>query len=359
MTTLEQQLALTNAAHRSHHFKKILKAMLVTGSSLLLLALFLSPFLFMVFTAMKSPEQMSTTNAPIWPAKQASFTYNGAELKIYIVPMPGGGTKELAMLKPGRTESIFIDPANPAAGNITWQGTWRTLKQPWQWAPNWRNFSDVWKMINFPRLFGNTLFLAIMTEIGTLISCTLVAFGFARFRFPGRGFLFTLLIATIFLPAAVTTIPTYTFFLKIGWVGTYLPLIVPAFFANAYDVFLLRQYFMTIPREMDEAAMMDGATPLRIFWSVILPQSVPVLVAVSVFHIVWAWNDFYGPMIYLSTKPEMQPISVAISRFNGIHSTNPNLIQTTALMALVVPLLIFLLCQRFFMQGIVITGVEK
>lgn len=214
-------------------------------------------------------------------------------------------------------------------------------------------------MINFPRLFGNTLFLAITTEIGTLISCTLVAFGFARFRFPGRNFLFTLLISTIFLPAAVTTIPTYTFFLKIGWVGTYLPLIVPAFFANAYDVFLLRQYFMTIPREMDEAAMMDGATPLRIFWSVILPQSIPVLIAVSVFHIVWAWNDFYGPMIYLSTKPEMQPISVAISRFNGIHSTNPNLIQTTALMALVVPLLLFLLCQRFFMQGIVITGVEK
>ncbi len=154
-------------------------------------------------------------------------------------------------------------------------------------------------MINFPRLFGNTLFYAILTEIGTLVSCTLVAFGFARFRFPGRSFLFTLLIATIFLPAAVTTIPTYTFFLKIGWVGTYLPLIVPTFFANAYDVFLLRQYFMTIPREMDEAAMMDGASPLRIFWSIILPQSLPVIVAVSVFHIVWAWNEFYGPMIYL------------------------------------------------------------
>lgn len=204
-------------------------------------------------------------------------------------------------------------------------GAWRTLKQLWQWATNWKNFSDVWQMINFPRLKGNTLFYAIMTKIGTLISCPLVAFGFARFRFPGRNFLFTLLISTIFLPAAVTPIPTYTFFLKIGWVGTYLPLIVPAFFANAYDVFLLRQYFMTIPREMDEAAMMDGATPLRIFWSVILPQ----------------------------------PISVAISRFNGIHSTNPNLIQTTALMALAVPLLLFLLCQRFFMQGIVITGVEK
>jgi multiple sugar transport system permease protein len=273
--------------------------------------------------------------------------------------MPDGSTRELAMLKPGRAQSTFIDPANPGADPITWKGTWRSLKQPWVWSPNWQNFADVWEMINFPRVMGNTLFLAIMTEIGTLTSCALVAFGFARFRFPARDFLFTLLISTLFLPTAVTTIPTYTFFMKIGWVGTYLPLIVPAFFANAYDVFLLRQFFMGIPREMDEAAMIDGATPLRIFWSIILPQAIPVLVAVSVFHIVWAWNDFYGPLIYLSSKPDMQPISVALSRFNGIHSTNPTLIQTGALMALVVPLLIFLFCQRFFMQGIVITGVEK
>ncbi len=347
------------ALRRTRKIKNTLHAILVTGGSLILLALYLSPFLFMIFTSMKSPEQMSAVNAPIWPAAPATYEYNGQELKLYIVPMPDGSTQTLAMLKPGREESIFVDPSGKIAGEITWLGAWRTLKQPWQWAPRLQNFADVWQLINFPRLFGNTLFYAIMTEIGTLLSCTLVAFGFARFRFPGRGFLFTLLISTIFLPAAVTTIPTYTFFLKIGWVGTYLPLIVPTFFANAYDVFLLRQYFLTIPREMDEAAMMDGASPLRIFWSIILPQSLPVLVAVSVFHIVWAWNDFYGPMIYLSTNPDAQPISVALSRFNGIHSTNPNLIQATALMALVVPLVVFLLAQRFFMQGIVITGVEK
>lgn len=359
MTTIPLSTPKVDSLKRSRKVSKIINTLLVTGGSMLLLALYLSPFLFMVFTSMKSPEQMSATNAPIWPAAPATFEYNGQQLKLYYVPMPDGSTQTLAMLKPGREQSIFIDPSGRIAGQITWQGAWRTLEQPWQWSARWQNFADVWKMLNFPRLFGNTLFYAILTEIGTLLSCTLVAFGFARFRFPGRSFLFTLLIATIFLPAAVTTIPTYTFFLKIGWVGTYLPLIVPTFFANAYDVFLLRQYFMTIPREMDEAAMMDGASPLRIFWSIILPQALPVIVAVSVFHIVWAWNDFYGPMIYLSTNPDIQPISVAISRFNGVHSTNPNLIQATALMALVVPLIIFLLCQRFFMQGIVITGVEK
>jgi multiple sugar transport system permease protein len=359
MTTLEAPVLHRRSIFENRFFKKGIKSLGVTGLSLILLAMFLSPFLFMVFTSLKSESQMSTSNAPIWPSKQATYTYNGQELKIYYVPMPDGTTRELAMLKPGRAQSTFIDPANPGADPIIWKGTWRSLKQPWVWSPNWQNFADVWEMINFPRVMGNTLFLAIMTEIGTLTSCALVAFGFARFRFPARDFLFTLLISTLFLPSAVTTIPTYTFFMKIGWVGTYLPLIVPAFFANAYDVFLLRQFFMGIPREMDEAAMIDGATPLRIFWSIVLPQSIPVLVAVSVFHIVWAWNDFYGPLIYLSSKPDMQPISVALSRFNGIHSTNPTLIQTGALMALVVPLLIFLFCQRFFMQGIVITGVEK
>jgi multiple sugar transport system permease protein len=136
-------------------------------------------------------------------------------------------------------------------------------------------------------------------------------------------------------------------------------LIVPAFFANAYDVFLLRQYFMTLPRELDEAAMMDGAGRLRILWSVILPQSYPVLLAVTVFHIVFAWNDFFGPLIYLSTNRDALPISVALQYFNGIYGQRPQLIQAGSLMALIAPLILFVFAQRFFVRGIVITGVEK
>lgn len=357
--SISAQAVNRDGTTRRSRWRKALKALLVTAISLFFLAIFLSPFLFMVFTSLKSPEQMSALGSPIWPAQQETFTYQGTALEVFYVPMADGTTQKLAMLKPGRSSSLFIDPQNASAGEITWVGSWRTLERPWQWSARWQNFVDVWNQINFPQIFRNTLFLAIMTEIGVLVSCTLVAYGFARFRFPLRDLLFTLLISTIFLPAAVTTIPTYTFFLKIGWVGTFLPLIVPAFFANAYDVFLLRQYFLTIPHEMDEAAMMDGAGPFRIFWSIILPQSIPVIVAVSVFHIVYAWNDYYNPLIYLSTRPDLQPIAVAMSRYNGIHSTNPNLIQATALMALVVPLIIFLLGQRFFMQGIVMTGVEK
>jgi multiple sugar transport system permease protein len=267
--------------------------------------------------------------------------------------------KNLAIVKKGRQQSTFINPNDLAAGEFVCNVSWRALDRPWIFSPTWDNYKRVWDTIDYPRLMWNTTFYAIMTEIGVLISCTLVAFGFSRFRFPGRDLMFILLIATIFLPGTVTIIPTYTFFQKIGWLGTWLPLIVPAFFANAYDVFLLRQYFMTLPRELDEAAMIDGASPLRVLWSVIIPQSYPALMAVTVFHIVFAWNDYFGPLIYLSTAREKWPISVALANFNGIYGQQPQLIQAGALMALIAPLILFMIAQRFFVQGIVVTGVEK
>jgi multiple sugar transport system permease protein len=259
----------------------------------------------------------------------------------------------------GRQESQFVDPADPDAGLITWQGSWRALERSWEFAPRLSNFADVWEIINYPRLLFNTIALAAISGIGTIISCTLVAYGFARFRFPGRSFLFLLLLSTIFLPAAVTLIPTYTIFVQLGWVGTWLPLLVPAFFANAYDVFLLRQYFLTIPRELDDAAKIDGAGPFRILTSVILPQAWPVIIAVAIFHLVYSWNLYFEPLIYLSTSPELQPIAVGLSAFNGIYSTEPQLIQAATLMTLVIPMIVFFFAQRAFIRGIVITGVEK
>jgi multiple sugar transport system permease protein len=312
----------------------------------------------MLFTAFSTPAQLIEPGAPEWPAAPATFEYNGEELEIYIVPT-GQGDQELAALKKGRRETIFVDPANPDAGEIAWQGAWRTLKRPWTFAPTTDNFKEAWEAINFPRLFFNTLAIAVIGIVGTLISCTLVSYGFARFRFPGRDILFVVLISTIFLPAAVTIVPTYTFFTKIGWTGTWLPLLVPHFFANAYNVFLLRQYFMTIPRELDEAAKMDGASSFRVLTSVLLPLMWPVIIAVGLFHLVFAWNDYFAPLIYLTNRPELQPIAVGLSYFNGIYGNEPTLIQAGALMALILPVLLFFLAQRIFIQGVVITGVEK
>jgi multiple sugar transport system permease protein len=360
MTTLTKTKARTRTI-------KAVNATFITSLTLAVLIIFLAPFAFMMLTSLKTQEQISVIGAPIWPAAQPKFEFEGNSLDVYTVPLntcqgqdPNSKVESnLAIIKKGAKESTFIDPANTAAGEFACTVSYRALDRPWLFSPTWSNYTEVWNSINYPRLLWNTTFYAIMTEIGALISCTLVAYGFSRFRFPGRDFLFVVLIATIFLPGAVTVIPTYTFFQKIGWVGTWLPLIVPAFFANAYDVFLLRQFFMTLPRELDESAMMDGAGPFQVLWSIIIPQSYPALVAISVFHIVWAWNDYFGPLIYLSTNRDAWPISIALATFNGIYGQKPQLIQAGALMALILPVILFFVAQKFFVQGIVITGVEK
>jgi len=318
---------------------------------------FLSPIVRSALVSLKTTDQLSELDAPLLPSVPRTFTYQGEELDLYLVPIDGV-TRELAILKKGRQQSTFIDPAQPDVP-VVWAGSYRTLSRSWDIAPAWTNYADVWALIDYPRLLFNTVALALIGMVGTLVSCTLVAYGFARFRFRGRNILFTLLIATIFLPSAVTVVPTYTMFVKLGWVGTWLPLLVPAFFANAYDVFLLRQYLLTIPREMDEAAAIDGAGPFKTLTSVILPQAWPVIIAVAIFHLVFAWNDFFGPLIYLSTKPELQPLAVGLQRFNGIHYRNPAYVQAGTLMTMVIPVILFLLFQRAFTRGIVVTGVEK
>ena len=347
--------------------KNGLNATFVTALTIAILVIFLAPFAFMLFTSLKTQEQISIVGGPIWPAKPPVFEYNGKQVEVFSVPLakcqgfdPGtGASGNLAIVKKGQKESVFVDPNDPGRGEFSCAVSWRALPRAWEFSPTWSNYQVVWEAIDFPRLMWNTTFYAIVTTIGVIISCTLVAFGFSRFRFPGRDLLFIVLISTIFLPAAVTIVPTFTFFQRIGWVGTWLPLMVPAFFANAYDVFLLRQYFMTLPRELDEAAMIDGASPLRVLWSVIIPQSYPALMAVTVFHIVYAWNDYFGPLIYLSSNRDAWPISIALTTFNGVYTQRPHLIQAGSLMALIAPLLLFVVAQRFFVQGIVITGVEK
>jgi multiple sugar transport system permease protein len=331
----------------------------LTSLFVAILIAFLSPLAYSLMTSLKTPEQITAPNAPILPSDPATYDYNGKTVNIYNVPMLDGTIRTLALIKPGRSQADFIDPANPGAGPITWQGSYRTLSQPWQVAPHWENYSQVWDLIDFPKLLRNTILLSAIGTIGTVLSCTLVAYGFARFRFPGKGLLFTILLATIFLPGAVTLIPTYAIFNKIGWVGTWLPLLVPTFFANAYDVFLLRQYLLTIPRDLDEAAAIDGAGSFRILRSVILPQAWPVIVAVSIFSFVYSWNDFFGPLIYLAGHADLVPLQVGLASFHGIYYTNPAFIQAGNLMTLFIPVVLFVIFQRVFVRGIVITGVEK
>ena len=358
--TLAPAVAAPPRRRRSQRLRsgELGKSFLFTFVVVVILAAFLSPIMRAVFVSLKTPEQVGQLDAPPYPAVLATYEYQGKTYDVYDVPIDGG-VSSLALVKKGRDSSQFVDPANPAAGLITWPGSWRSLERSWTFAPQWSNYETVWNEIDYPRLLFNTAAIALIGMIGTIVSCTLVAYGFARFRFPGRGLLFTILIATIFLPYAVTIIPTYTVFLKLGWVGTWLPLLVPTFFANAYDVFLLRQYLLTIPREMDEAAAIDGAGPFRTLRSVIVPQAWPAIIAVGIFHVVYAWNDFLAPLIYLSTKPDLQPLAVGLAHFNTLHYRNQAFIQAGTLMTMIIPIVIFLVFQRFFTRGIVISGVEK
>jgi multiple sugar transport system permease protein len=332
---------------------------LLTGFTGFVLFIFLLPLGYMLVTSLKSEQMITNLRSPILPKSPATFEYEGELLDLYTVPMPDGSERELALLQPRRQVSQFIDPADGEAGTIEWVGNWRQLEPAYGLDPQWDNYSRAWDLMDFPLLLRNTLVIAGLGTVGAVGSSILVAYGLARFRVPFGRTIMVVLIATIILPKFTMLVPTYAVFVRIGWVGTWLPLIVPHFFANAFNVFLLRQYFLTIPRELDEAATIDGAGPFRTLWSVILPQMKPAIVAVSLFHFYFAWNDFFEPMIYLSTRPDLQPISVGLRTFNTLFDAQPQLIQSGAMLALIIPVVVFLLAQRVFLQGIDLSGVQK
>src|SRR3954447_10955964 len=339
-------------------YRRYLGRASITFFAILIVTTFLLPLVFMVTTALQNPGQRTIPGAPVYPASPLTGTYQGETYPVYAVPIDGA-TKDLMLVKKGRESSTFVDPTDASATPIEWEGHWRTLEQAWTFAPDFSNFTNVWTQLDFPRLLFNTAAIATLSTAAAVASSALVAYGFARFRFPGKNMLFVILIATIILPFQVTLIPTYVIFTWLGWNGTWLPLIVPHLFANAFNVFLLRQSFLSIPRDLDEPAMIDGASPFRILRSVILPLSIPALLAVSLFHFFFAWNDFFVPLLYLSSKPELQPLSIGIQRFNALFTSEPTLVQAAALMTMAVPVVVFFLAQRAFMRGVVVTGVEK
>lgn len=336
-----------------------------TGTALLNLFMFLfiiaylSPLPFMIIAALTPSDQFLDANAPILPSARVKFNYEGKDLIVYNVPLEGGN-KPLALYKPSRLSSEFIDPENPDAGTITWQGNWRSLKAVYEPKPTLDNFKEFLTITKLPLLFKNTIIVAVISEIGILFSSIAVAYGFSRFRIPGGKYLFFLLIATIMIPSNITLVPTYFLYSghMLDWIGTWLPLIVPHFFGSAILIFLLRQNFKSIPRELDEAAMLDGAGPLRILISVILPQSIPVVTTVALLHFFYIWNETRYSSLYLGIAPNLQMISFGIQRSQSFFFT-PETLMVGALVVMVVPVIVLFVAQRFFMQDMVVTQIEK
>lgn len=229
---------------------------------------------------------------------------------------------------------------------------------PPQWIPQpatLENFREAWGLLDFPRFIRNSFWVTGLTVLGTLLSSSLVGFAFATLPARGRQFLFNLLLATVMIPVSVTLIPLFVLFSKLGWVNTYLPLIVPHFFANAFYVFLFRQFFRTLPPELFESAELDGCNPFMAYWRIAIPLSRPALIAVAVFSFVGAWNDFLVPLVYLSTNSRFT-LALGLSLFQGTYYTQLHYLMPMSLVALLPVLLLFAVAQRYLVQGIVTTG---
>lgn len=313
---------------------------------------------YMVLTALKGEDQFRDIKAPVWPAEVTTFTYQGTEYPVYNVTTEQG-IQHWALVEKHRQESDFVDPAHPEAGLITWEGQWRTLKPVYTFKPKFSNFATLWERVDFLKLLRNTVVVTILGGIGVLASSILVAYGFARFPIPGGSALFILLMATILIPEKITLIPTYLIFVRVlDWNGTWLPLIVPHFFGNALLIFLLWQNFRSIPHDLEEAAMLDGAGPLRILISVILPLSLPAIITAALLHFFYAWNEIRLASLYLGIRPDLYTMAFGVQRYQS-YGPPTNRLQASALVAMVVPVAVLFLVQRVFMQNVRVTGLEK
>lgn len=328
---------------------------------------FLVPFLWMLLTAFKSNQDVFHT-PPRWlPYDNVYIEVNGEQLPLYNVQTENG-IKQLAALKIVEGVGTFVDPANPTQEMEyeIQQGTIKIAEPIMHVSFKWQNFPDAMERGSRPGIgasfwvyFKNSLVIAFFSIVGTLLSNTPVAYAFARLKFPGRDILFIIILATMMLPFQVTMIPIYLFFNDfLGWGNTFLPLIVPTFFANAYDVFLLRQFFRTIPEEMCDAARVDGASEWQIFTRIVLPLSAPVLATVTVFTFLWAWNDFTGPLLFL-TSPKNFTMALGLQDFQSQRSMVWNQLMAAAAVFTVPIVIAFFFAQRTFIQGIKLTGSKE
>jgi len=224
--------------------------------------------------------------------------------------------------------------------------------------PMWSNYVTAFELMHFPTLLKNSALITTTTIVGAILSSAMAAYGFARLRFKGRDAWFMVVLATMMLPGYVTMIPVYIIFRHLGWINTLKPLIVPSFLGGgAFYIFLLRQYLMTIPYELDDAARIDGCSNYRIFWNILMPLMRPALGAVAIFLFIGHWNDFFGPLIYLHSQ-ENFTLALGLYRFRGPYSVEWSYLMAGTLMVALPPLIIFFLFQRYFIEGMVMTGIK-
>jgi len=232
-----------------------------------------------------------------------------------------------------------------------------------QWIPNpilWHNYIDLFAKLPFLRFIGNTVIIVASNVLSAILVSSVVAYAFARLRAPGRDLLFMLVISTMLLPSNVTLIPRYVIFNWLHLIDTYGPLMIPGWLGGgAFEIFLFRQFFLTLPIELDDAARMDGCSTLRIYWSVVMPLSQPVIATVGIFNFIWAWSDLFGPLIYLNSMEKFTlSLGLAMVRRTADWGTRWELVMVGAVVSIIPMLITFFLGQKYFVQGIALTGIK-
>ncbi len=324
---------------------------------------FLLPLLWMVFTSFKGDRDVFHQPLRLLPYDNATVTVNGQQLPLYDVTI-GDQTLQLALVKMEDAIGTFLDPQNPSQiyNNIKM----RNAEQVMQLSFRWQNYVDAFNYnpragsgVTILTYFGNSLIICFFAILGTVASCAVVAYGFARIDFPGRDILFVLVMGTIMLPVQATLIPQYVMFNDwLGWGNSFLPLIVPTFFANAYDIFLLRQFYRTIPQELCDAARIDGASEFDIFARIVIPLSKPALAVVTITTFLFHWNDFQAPMIYL-TSPQNFTMALGLADFQGQRQIIWNLLMAASVVFTIPIIVAFFFAQKQFIQGIKLTGMKE
>jgi len=266
-----------------------------------------------------------------------------------LIVSEGGGQVEEVLIWPVRDGQIETSALLVPRSELS------TVKR---FAPRWGNYGEALTRLPFVIFFRNSFLICGLSVVGQLLSSSLVAYGFARIHFRGRNVWFVILLATMMIPAQVTMIPMFIGFKAIGWIDSLLPLIVPQFFAGAFNVFLLRQFFLGIPRELDEAAEIDGCSSLGIWWRIILPLSKPALIVVGMFTFVWMWKDLLGPLIYIDSL-DKRTVALGLEFFRNPHEVNEHLLMAASITSLVPVALLFFLVQKYIVGGIALTGLKR
>ena len=228
----------------------------------------------------------------------------------------------------------------------------------WPEQMNWSNYSSAVTVVNFPLYFRNTMTIMIPVMIGTLLTSSMCGYGFARLRFPLKRFWFTLILSSLMLPYAVSMLPTFLFWARLGAVNTFWPLTVPVWFGGgAFNIFLLRQFFLTIPRELEDAAIIDGAGYFQIYSRIMLPLIKPALIVVGLFTFLNVWNDFLNPLIYLNEEKKYT-LALGLMQFQGTYNTDWNLLMAGATIVVIPPVIVFIFGQKYFIEGVTMTGLK-